>query len=97
MQHNVQAHAVKADLIDPQKAATRIIRSVKNHFTRKIGQKPQLTINILINNAGVGGFCALEAVSVEQFHRTYTVNVNVLAPIMLTQSCLIYLTIDQVE
>lgn len=50
-------------------------------------------MNILINNAGVGGDYPLEKVPVDEFHRIY--GVNVLAPILVTQAVLPYLPQDR--
>ncbi|ODM20028.1 hypothetical protein SI65_05014 [Aspergillus cristatus] len=88
-QHGVQAHAVKADLGHPDTAASTIIQAAKEHFSKN----GQLLVNILINNAGVGGDYPLEKVPVEEFHRIYAV--NVLAPIMVTQAVLPYLPHDR--
>lgn len=94
-QYNVQAHAVKADLLEPETAAKTILQGAKDNFTETVGgdDTANLTINILINNAGVGGSYPLEAVPSQEFHRIYTV--NVLAPIMLTQAVIPYLPHDR--
>ncbi|KAL3489935.1 putative short chain dehydrogenase/ reductase [Aspergillus germanicus] len=88
--HKVAAFAVKADLNQPQLAAPVIIEAVKQHFA---SAGHELRIDILINNAGVGGDYALGEVPIEEFHRMYAV--NVLAPIMVTQAVLPYLPNDR--
>jgi NAD(P)-dependent dehydrogenase (short-subunit alcohol dehydrogenase family) len=50
-------------------------------------------VNIIVNNAGVGGDYALGEVPVAEFHRIYAV--NVLAPIIITQTLLPYLPHDR--
>lgn len=79
-QYGVQAHAVQADLSQPETAPSAIVQAAKEHFSKN----GRLLVNILINNAGVGGDYPLEKVPVEEFHRVY--GVNVLAPIRATQA-----------
>ncbi|MDB4988845.1 MAG: hypothetical protein JWN04_4023 [Myxococcaceae bacterium] len=43
-------------------------------------------LDVLVNNAGVFDFMPLEAVTEEEFHREF--NINVLGPILLTQAAL---------
>ncbi|PYH95798.1 putative short chain dehydrogenase/ reductase [Aspergillus ellipticus CBS 707.79] len=88
-EHSIKAHTVKADLSQPETAAPAIIQAAKEHFSKD----GELVINILINNAGVGGDYPLETVPVEEFHRIYAV--NVLAPILVTQAVLPYLPHDR--
>ncbi|KAL3461888.1 putative short chain dehydrogenase/ reductase [Aspergillus heterothallicus] len=88
--HNVTAFSVKADLNQPQLAASVIIEAARQHFG---GPGGDLRVDILVNNAGVGGDYALGEVPVEEFHRMYAV--NVLAPIMVTQAVLPYLPNDR--
>ena len=83
-QYNVQVHAVKTNLIDPEKAAETVVEFAKQYFTKIISGTTKLTIDILVNNAGVGGSYPLEAVSAQEFHRIYTI--NVLAPIVHSRS-----------
>lgn len=45
-------------------------------------------IDILVNNAGVYAFQPLEAISEDEFHRQF--NINVLAPILTTREALLY-------
>lgn len=52
-----------------------------------------MTVDILINNAGVGGDYKIGEVPVPEFHRIYAV--NVLAPICVTQALLPFLPHDR--
>ena len=88
--HGVKIVAVQADLSSPEKAAPQIIDSAKANFTNADGQ---LLINILINNAGVGGDYKLVDVPISEFYRIYTV--NVLAPIVVTQAIVPFLPLDR--
>ncbi|EAW16702.1 SDR family NAD(P)-dependent oxidoreductase [Aspergillus fischeri NRRL 181] len=88
-QHGVKAIPVQADLSKPETATSAVIQAAKDHFSTD----GQPTINILINNAGVGGDYPLETVPVDEFHRIYSV--NVLAPILITQAVLPYLPHDR--
>lgn len=88
--YGVKAFAVQADLQDGEKAGEAIVRAAKAHLTNSKGE---LVINILINNAGVGGDYKLGDVPVAEFHRIYAV--NVLAPIMVTQAILPFLPHDR--
>lgn len=81
---------VKADLQDPERAAPLIVKAAKDNFSDANGN---LTLNILINNAGVGGDYKLGDVPVPEFHRMYAV--NVLGPLVLTQELLPYLPHDR--
>ncbi|KAJ3459696.1 hypothetical protein FSOLCH5_013895 [Fusarium solani] len=89
-QHDVKIVAVKADLNSSEAAASHIIETAKSQFSDPNGN---LVINILVNNAGVGGDYALGQVPVAEFHRIYAV--NVLAPIMVTQAVLPFLPHDR--
>ncbi|KAI8711960.1 hypothetical protein NCS52_01461100 [Fusarium sp. LHS14.1] len=88
--HGVKIVAVKADLNSSEAAASHIIKTAKAQFADSNGN---LIINILVNNAGVGGDYALGEVPVAEFHRIYAV--NVLAPIMVTQAVLPFLPYDR--
>lgn len=86
----VKAFALKADLNDAENAGKAIIDAAKANFSNSKGD---LVIDILINNAGVGGDYKLEDVPVAEFHRIYAV--NVLAPIVVTQAVVPYLPHDR--
>lgn len=60
-------------------------------FASASKKAPQL--DILINNAGIGGNHRLGEIPVADFHRQYAV--NVLAPILVTQALLEYLPHDR--
>lgn len=88
-QHGVKIVAVQADLSNSEEAPKRIIEAAQDAF----GNSSGLVVNILINNAGVGGDYPLGEVPVAEFHRIYAV--NVLAPIMVTQALLPFLPHDR--
>ncbi|EED24058.1 3-oxoacyl-(acyl-carrier-protein) reductase [Talaromyces stipitatus ATCC 10500] len=88
-----QCTTIRADLTDAQKASEVIIDAAKKHF----GDSP-LRIDILINNAGVSqdrklADSAKGPIDAEYFHWHY--NINVLAPLLLTQACIPYLPNDR--
>ncbi|KAK1845657.1 3-oxoacyl-(acyl-carrier-protein) reductase [Colletotrichum chrysophilum] len=87
--HGVKVIAVQADLSDSEEAPRRIVDAAQAMF----GHSENLTVNILVNNAGVGGDYPLGEVPMAEFHRIYAV--NVLAPIMVTQALLPFLPNDR--
>lgn len=95
-QHSVRCTAVQADLSQPSRSIAHIISTAQNNFSHpKTGR---FQIDILINNAGISGNKMLNdkengAIEEEQFHKMY--NVNVLAPLLLTQACEPYLPTDR--
>ncbi|RAO65470.1 uncharacterized protein BHQ10_001482 [Talaromyces amestolkiae] len=89
----IQCTTVRADLTDAQAASEIIIDASKKH----LGDKP-LRIDILINNAGVSqdrklADSAKGPIDADYFHWHY--NINVLAPLLLTQACIPYLPNDR--
>ncbi|EXJ72622.1 3-oxoacyl-[acyl-carrier protein] reductase [Cladophialophora psammophila CBS 110553] len=88
--HKVKATMVQVDLSQPEHAAPKIVDVARATFALPNGD---LLVDILINNAGVGGDYRLEDVPVSEFHRMYAV--NVLAPLMVTQAVLPYLPHDR--
>lgn len=91
--HSIGCSIVKADLGDAATASNDIIEASKKHF----GDKP-LQIDILINNAGVSqdrklGDTVKGLIDAEYFHWHY--NINVLAPLLLTQACIPFLPHDR--
>jgi NAD(P)-dependent dehydrogenase (short-subunit alcohol dehydrogenase family) len=89
----VQCTTVRADLTDAQAASEIIIDASKKHFGDKA-----LRIDVLINNAGVSqdrklADSAKGPIDAEYFHWHY--NINVLAPLLLTQACIPYLPNDR--
>lgn len=88
--HRAKVIALKADLSSPEEASASIIEATKANFANA---DDKIQIDILINNAGVGGDYALGEVPVAEFHRIYAV--NVLAPIIVTQAVLPFLPHDR--
>src|SRR4051794_32310949 len=62
----VQALAIQADSATPAAVVAAVERTV-----REFGG-----IDILVNNAGIGSFAPLDAFSLEDFDRTFAVNVR---------------------
>lgn len=95
-EHDVVAKSVQADLSEPSRSVPHIIATAKNHFSHpKTGS---FQVDILINNAGIAGNKTLNDAELgpiedTQFHKMY--NVNVLAPLLLTQACAPYLPKDR--
>lgn len=95
-QHSVRCSAVQADLSHPSRSTALIISTARNNFSHpKTGR---FQIDILINNAGVAGNQVLNdkelgPIEEDQFHKMY--NVNVLAPLLLTQACEPHLPTDR--
>jgi NAD(P)-dependent dehydrogenase (short-subunit alcohol dehydrogenase family) len=87
--YNVRCESVQADLSKPEEASAVIVEAANFLFSTY----GSLTINILINNAGIGGNYSLGSIPSDAFHAQYAV--NVLAPMMLTQACLPYLPHDR--
>ncbi|KAH8693224.1 3-oxoacyl-reductase [Talaromyces proteolyticus] len=92
-EYSVRCSVVRADLSDGAKASEIIINAVKEHF----GDKPP-QVDILINNAGVSqdkklADPAVGLIDADYFHWHY--NINVLAPLLLTQACVPYLPNDR--
>ncbi|KAL1889591.1 hypothetical protein Sste5346_008840 [Sporothrix stenoceras] len=83
--HGVQIALTQADI--SQEAAAQ---QVATDFEAFANGRP---LHILVNNAGVGGDYLLADVPVAEFHRIY--NVNVLAPILVTQALLKFLPHDR--
>lgn len=88
-QHGVKIVAVQADLSNSEDTVHRIVEAARAEF----GSPNGLTVNILVNNAGVGGDYPLGEIPVVEFHRIYAV--NVLAPIVVTQALLPFLPHDR--
>ncbi|KAK5092445.1 L-xylo-3-hexulose reductase [Exophiala xenobiotica] len=95
-EHGIVARSVQADLSDPSRSVPHIIATAKNHFSHP--RSGAFQIDILINNAGIAGNKTLNdpelgPIEESQFHRMY--NVNVLAPLLLTQAVAPYLPKDR--
>lgn len=87
---------MQADLSDPTRSAPYIVDVAKNKFAHP--RTGDFQIDILINNAGIAGNKTLNdpeagPIEVTQFDKQY--HVNVLAPLLLTQSCEPYLPKDR--
>jgi NAD(P)-dependent dehydrogenase (short-subunit alcohol dehydrogenase family) len=89
-QHGVKAVLVQSDLNNVEQASSQIVDAAKASFS---DDKGNLLVNIIVNNAGVGGDYKLGEVPVAEFHRMY--QVNVLAPICVTQALLPHLPTDR--
>jgi NAD(P)-dependent dehydrogenase (short-subunit alcohol dehydrogenase family) len=94
-EHSIQCTIIQADLEDAEKGTETIIQAAKDNFSSN--SKP-LQIDILINNAGVSQDRQLAdpvkgPINAEYFHWHY--NINVLAPLLLTQACIPYLPTDR--
>ncbi|CRG86539.1 hypothetical protein PISL3812_03546 [Talaromyces islandicus] len=100
--HSIRVAHVQADLNEPVAATPKIIEAAKAfyasyHPASGSGSK-ELQVDILINNAGVGSNQFLNdpvkgAIDVNEYTRVY--NVNVLAPLLLTQAVAPYLPTDR--
>lgn len=88
-QHGVKIVPVQADLSNSEDTVHRIVEAAQAKF----GSPDGLTVNVLVNNAGVGGDYPLGEIPVVEFHRIYAV--NVLAPIVVTQALLHFLPHDR--
>ncbi|EXJ77301.1 hypothetical protein A1O3_10459 [Capronia epimyces CBS 606.96] len=85
--YGVKIVPVKADLMKPEEAGQALVEAAKANFGGNV------VINILVNNAGVGGDYPLGEVPIPEFHRMYAV--NVLAPLVITQTLLPFLPHDR--
>jgi 3-oxoacyl-[acyl-carrier protein] reductase len=74
-----KAVAVGGDVSQPAEAQGIIDAAIKNYGH----------LDILVNNSGVYEFAPIEAVTVEQFHKTF--NINVLGLLLTTQAALKHL------
>ena len=80
--HNVKALPVRADFSTPAGCAAVVAAVTNDMPPNTITGKPQ--VDILINCAALFHAAPLEAVSLEDFHKVYAI--NVLGPILLTQA-----------
>ncbi|KAF5023839.1 hypothetical protein F66182_4097 [Fusarium sp. NRRL 66182] len=86
--HDILCSAVQADLSNPAEASSKIVEAARSFHATYSPDKP-FQIDILINNAGVSSNQHMNdakqgAIQETEFHRVY--NVNVLAPLLLTQA-----------
>ncbi|EEA21517.1 hypothetical protein EYB25_007220 [Talaromyces marneffei] len=100
--HNIHISSVQADLTDPVGATPKIVAGAKafykSYTARSRSSKEELQVDILINNAGVGSNQFLNdatkgPIDVTEYNRVY--NVNVLAPLLLTQALAPFLPTDR--
>lgn len=96
--HNVKASSVQADLSAPSTAAPRVLEAAKQFFASYNGADAELQVDILVNNAGVSFNQFLNdpkhgPIQEGEFNRQY--NVNVLAPLLLTQAVAPFLPHDR--
>lgn len=82
--------AEQANLAEPVAAAKKMIAAAKREFGDTAGN---LTIHILVNNAGIGGNYEIGEIPEAAFHAQYAV--NVLGPLMMTQESKPYLPLDR--
>ncbi|KKY17191.1 putative 3-oxoacyl-(acyl-carrier-protein) reductase [Phaeomoniella chlamydospora] len=99
-EHKIHCSSVQADLSEPSQAVPQILSAAQERFKTISSSSPSASfqIDILINNAGIAGNKYLNDTSLgpiesTQFHKQY--NVNVLAPLLLTQACAPYLPADR--
>ncbi|CAK7204623.1 hypothetical protein SEUCBS139899_007382 [Sporothrix eucalyptigena] len=89
--HGVYVALTQVDLAEGEPASARIAADFTTLVTTTKDGPPHL--DILINNAGVGGNHRLGEIPVAEFHRQYAV--NVLGPLLVTQALLPYLPHDR--
>ncbi|KAL4813708.1 hypothetical protein BDW67DRAFT_103857 [Aspergillus spinulosporus] len=80
--HSIRCVSVQADLSKPEDAVSRILNAASEQF-------PNTTIDILINNAGVSADRTLndtEKGPIDADYFNWHYNINVLAPLLLTQA-----------
>ncbi|KAK1150228.1 hypothetical protein N8T08_000130 [Aspergillus melleus] len=90
--HSVRCVSVQADLNQPEAGTSTILLAAKQHFSPPDGG--DFRIDILINNAGVSADRLLnDPVNgpIDPAYFTWHYNVNVLAPLLLTQAVAPYL------
>ncbi|OJJ49656.1 hypothetical protein ASPZODRAFT_128148 [Penicilliopsis zonata CBS 506.65] len=93
--YNIRCVAVQADLNNGAEAVATILAEAKKQFT---SSKGVFRIDVLVNNAGVSADRTLNdpvrgVIDAEYFAWHY--NINVLAPLLLTQACAPYLPTDR--
>ncbi|KAK0383613.1 hypothetical protein NLU13_9524 [Sarocladium strictum] len=96
--HNVKTSLVQADLSDPTNTTPKIVDAAKSFYQSWGPSGTELKVDILINCAGVSSNQFLNderlgPIDEKEFYRVY--NVNVLAPLLLTQALQQYLPHDR--
>jgi NAD(P)-dependent dehydrogenase (short-subunit alcohol dehydrogenase family) len=89
-EYSIKAIIVQADM-GSENGPELVVSTAKNHF--KHPKKDTFQIDIIVNNAGVGGNAPLGKIAVDDFARQY--NVNVRGPLLLVQAALPYLPKDR--
>ena len=95
--HQIKLSSVQANLAEPVAASPKIVSAAQDFF-QSYNPSGKFQIDILINNAGVASNQHLNdpdlgPITAEEFNRVY--NVNVLAPLLLTQAIAPYLPTDR--
>nr|POE52189.1 l-xylulose reductase [Quercus suber] len=88
--YGIQCHIVQADM-GSESGPAHIVETAINHFAHP--KTHNLQIDILINNAGIGGKHALGDGTASEFTKFY--NVNVRGPLFLVQAAMPYLPHDR--
>ncbi|KAI0134709.1 short-chain dehydrogenase [Xylariales sp. AK1849] len=92
-QHKVRTLVSSADLGTPE-GPSKLIAAIKDAFGNgQGGSGSEFQIDILVNNAGVAQNNLLPAVMVDDFEKSY--RINVLGPLLLTQAAEPYLPHDR--
>jgi NAD(P)-dependent dehydrogenase (short-subunit alcohol dehydrogenase family) len=96
--HKVHCALVQADLSLPAEAATKIVDAARSLFASYSPPDAKFQVDILINNAGVSSNQFMNdpkkgAIDAAEFNRVY--DVNVLAPLLLTQAVAPFLPTDR--
>ncbi|KAI1817544.1 3-ketoacyl-acyl carrier protein reductase [Poronia punctata] len=88
--HNPPAHAIRIDLSTPS-GPKDLIAEIKTWFTTTTlkEEEKELKIDILVNNAGVEKVKSLSEITLDDYNAVFDLNVR--APILLTQAVLPYL------
>ncbi|ETS74028.1 hypothetical protein PFICI_13894 [Pestalotiopsis fici W106-1] len=95
--HNIHCSHIAADLLSPEEACQEILRAAKELFTA-YNPNGHFQVDVLVKNAGVSSNQHLNdgkvgAIGPPEFDRVYTV--NVLAPLLLTQTIAPFLPTDR--
>lgn len=96
--HSIHCRSVQADLLQPEEASQKIVAGAHSLFDAYNPAGRPFQVDILINNAGVSSNQFLNdgvkgAITAAEYTRVYTV--NVLAPLLLTQTVAPHLPTDR--
>ena len=96
--HKIHCTLVQADLSKPAEASAKIVDSARSLFASYSAADAKFQIDILINNAGVASNQFMNdpkkgPIDAAEFNRVY--DVNVLAPLLLTQAVAPFLPTDR--